>query len=259
MKPVGYLKKTQDGLEGERGMFYDYVLASNGLFIETEGKLVAARVPVALCEVRGLEPIEPKVVLRHGKIPRHLFDLALNTMLTTPDKERFVAVTYTDGYHISVPIQGTEKEQVGAGVDEGHGSGAGVAYLNPDSVLLEMHTHPKMPAQFSGTDNRDETGLRLYGVIGHYGPYREITPDMSPDEAAGWTQNNCPAVLFRAGVYGYFHEIAWSEVFDGDLGHEYLDIVALEGGVSRELLEEAYLDPGVPEALKEDIERELHR
>lgn len=31
MKPVGYLVKHPSHLEGERGMFYDYVLASNGL------------------------------------------------------------------------------------------------------------------------------------------------------------------------------------------------------------------------------------
>ena len=62
MNPVGYLIKRPDGLEGERGVYYDYVLASNGIFIEAEGKLIAARVPVAECEVRGLAPLEPKVV-----------------------------------------------------------------------------------------------------------------------------------------------------------------------------------------------------
>jgi len=258
MKPVGYLRKYQDRLDGERGMFYDYVLASNGLFIEAEGKLIAARVPVALCEVRGLAPLEPKVVLRYGKVPKYLFDLALNTMLTTPDKERYVAVTYTDGYHIKVPKQAADKEQVGEGIDDGHGSGAGVAYLNPDSVLLEMHTHPKMRAIFSPTDNRDEAGLKLYGVVGHCGTYHEITDDMSHDEAMGWLQNNTPAIRLRVGVYGYFYEVPWKDVFDGDLGPEMVDIGAEEIGISRELLEEAYLDPGVPEALKEDIKHELY-
>ena len=228
MIPVGYLRKYPDRLEGERGMCYDYVLASNGLFVEAEGNLMAARVPVARCEVRGLAPVQPKVVLRHGKIPKHLFDLALNSMLTTPDKERYVAVTFTDGYHLNVPKQAADREQVGEGIDDGHGSGAGVAYLNPDRVFLEMHTHPKMRAFFSPTDNQDEAGLKLYGVIGHCGTYHEITDDMSYDEQMGWLQNNTPAIRLRAGVYGYFGPIAWEEVFDGDLGSEMFDI-SLDG------------------------------
>ncbi|MCK4265911.1 MAG: hypothetical protein KAX31_01425, partial [Thermoplasmata archaeon] len=61
MNPAGYLVNRKDGLYGKRGMFYDYILAENGLFIETEGKLMAARVPVAECAVRGLAPLEPKI------------------------------------------------------------------------------------------------------------------------------------------------------------------------------------------------------
>jgi len=224
MRPVGYLKKQTDGLEGERGLYYDYVLASNGLFIEAEGKLIAARVPVAECEVRGLAPLEPRVALRYGRIPRHFFDLALNTMLTTPDKERYVAVTWNQGYHISVPEQAADKEQLGEGIGDGHGSGAGVAYLNPDSVLLDMHTHPKMRAGFSFTDNRDETGLKLYAVVGHVGHYREVTPDLDHETAMGYIQSNCPAIRLRVGVYGYFYQIAWADVFEGDLGSEMVDM-----------------------------------
>ena len=263
--PAGYLVNRKDGLYGERGMFYDYILASNGLFIEAEGKLMAARVPVAACEVRGLAPLEPKVVLRYGRIPQRFFDLALNTMLTTPDKERYVAVTWNNGYHINVPNQAAEKEQVGEDIDAGHGSGAGVAYLNPDSVLLDMHTHPKMRAAFSPTDNRDEAGLKLYGVVGHCGTYHEVTADMSYDEQIGWLQNNCPAIRLRAGVYGYFYEVPWKDVFDGDLGPEMIDIASEELGspeewacISHNLLLEAYRDPGVPNALKEDIAHELY-
>jgi len=224
MRPVGYLKKQTDGLEGERGLYYDYVLASNGLFIEAEGKLIAARVPVAECEVRGLAPVEPRVALRYGRIPRHFFDLALNTMLTTPDKERYVAVTWNEGYHISVPEQAANKEHLGEGIDDGHGSGAGVAYLNPDSVLLDMHTHPKMRAGFSFTDNRDETGLKLYAVVGHVGHYREVTPDLGHERAMDYIQSNCPAIRLRVGVYGYFYQIAWADVFEGDLGSEMVDM-----------------------------------
>jgi hypothetical protein len=259
MRPVGYLLKTQNGLEGERGACYDYVLASNGLFIETEGPLLAARIPVAECEVRGLAELEPKVVLRHGKIPKHIFDLALNSLLLYPENERYVGITWKDRYHVEVPNQAEVKEKVGVDLNAGHGSKAGVSYLNPDSVVLDMHTHPKMPARFSGTDNRDETGLKLYGVYGCYGYYHEVTDDMSHDEAMGWLQNNQAAIHLRVGVYGYFYPVAWKDVFDGDLGHEIGDLGEEEVGVSRELLEEALEEPGLTDELKEDIADELHR
>ena len=210
MNPVGYLIKRTDGLYGERGMFYDYILSSNGIWIEAEGPLMAARVPVALAEVRGLAPLEPKVVMRYGHIPQRFFDLALNTMLTTPDKERYAAVTFSGGYHIFVPPQ--------------EGSMGRVQYETGDHVLLDMHTHPKMPARFSSKDNEDETGLKLYAVIGTLGEYSQVKPEMTYDEQMACLQANCPAVSLRVGVYGYFHPIAWKDVFDGDLGPEMIDV-----------------------------------
>jgi len=223
-RPVGYLVNHSDGLQGVRGTFYDYVVAENGVFIEAEGPLLAARVPVSPGQIRGLAPVKPAVVLRNGKVPKHFFELALNTMLTTPDKERYVAVTWNEGYHITVPNQAPDTKHLDEGIGADQGSAAGVAYLRPDSVMLDMHTHPKMAARFSHTDNRDEAGMKLDGVIGHCGTYHEVTDDMSHDEQMGWLQNNCPAVRLRVGVYGYFYPIAWKDVFDGDLGPEMFDM-----------------------------------
>lgn len=183
MKPVGYLLKYKEGMEGERGMYYDYVLASNGLFIEAEGKLMAARVPVTLAQVRGLSPLETKVVLRYGKIPQRFFDLALSVMLADINKEHYVAITWKDGYHIHVPSQ--------------EASAARVEYSMTDSVILDLHSHPKMVAKFSPQDNQDETGLKLYGVVG------KLT--------------GTPKLRLRAGVYGYFYPICWSDIFEGTL------------------------------------------
>lgn len=223
MKMAGYLTNYPDRLEGERGVCYDYVLASNGLFIEAEGPLFAARVPVSLVEVRGLAPLEPKMVLRYGKVPKYLWDLALSTLFTTPDKEKYAAVTFSGGYHVTVPEQAAVKEQVGQGAAGGHGSGMAVSYLNPDKVLLDMHSHPKMRADFSGQDNRDETGLKLYAVVGLMGDYAPVPPDADYDTEMGYLMNNTPAVSLRVGVYGYFNPIAWKDVFEGELGNEILD------------------------------------
>lgn len=222
--PAGYLIRYSDGLRGERGLYFDYILSANGIWIEAEGALMAARVPVALAGVRGLGPLEPKAVLRYGRIPQRFFDLALSAFMVDINRERYVAVTWNDGYHLYVPEQ--------------EGESAGVEYQVGDSVMLDLHSHGHMGAWFSTKDNEDEKGLKLYGVVGKLG--------------------GTPVVRLRVGVYGYFHPIGWGDVFDGYLNGA-VESEEEKVGISQELLEEAYQDPGVSGALKEDIERELHR
>lgn len=183
MKPVGYLFNRREGLEGERGLYYDYILASNGLFIEAENKLVEARIPIAYCDIRGLEPLKMKFILTYGSIPQRFFDLSLDMFLADTTREHYVAVIGDAGYHFYIPIQ--ERE------------GGGVTYECGDKVVLELHSHGTMGAGFSGTDNKDEKGLRVYGVIGNL--------------------DKTPIVKLRLGVYGYYLPLAWKEVFDGSL------------------------------------------
>src|SRR3972149_4172962 len=184
MNMVGYLVNVPEGLSGEKGIYYSYILAANGIFIEASNPMLAARVPVAECEVRGLAPIKTKIALTYGSIPQHFFDLALDTFLAAPDRERYVAVTAAAGYHFYVPVQ-----------DE---SEASVVYEVGNSVVLDIHSHAHMPAFFSHqTDDKDETGLKLSAVVGRL--------------------NATPVVKLRVGVYGYFHSLAWRDVFDGSL------------------------------------------
>ncbi len=198
-KPVGYLMNHPGGISGERGLYYDYIFASNGIFIEAEGPLIAARIPVAECEIRGLAPIETKISLTYGSIPQRFFDLALNLFLADKSSEHYVAVTGAAGYHFYIPVQDK--------------SAGGVTYEVGASVVLEMHSHGHMGAWFSATDNVDETGLKLYGVVGKL--------------------NATPIVKLRIGVYGYFRELFWSEVFDGSLAgaleYEKEEVISEDG------------------------------
>jgi len=45
------------------------------------------------------------------------------------------------------------------------------------------------------TDNEDEQGFRIYGVIGN--------------------MTRRPQVRLRVGIYGYFYELDFEDVFDG--------------------------------------------
>jgi len=182
-RQVGYLINYPEGLTGERGIFYNYITGSNGVFIEAESPLVSARIPIADCEFRGLAPVEKKIGLLYGSIPQRFFDLTLDMFLTYPDTEQYVAVTASNGYHFYIPNQ--DRKEISVVYDVGR------------SVILEFHSHGHMEARFSGTDNKDETGLKFYGVIGKL--------------------KDIPIVKLRIGVYGYFHNLAWKDIFDGSL------------------------------------------
>jgi len=183
MKPVGYLFHRPEGLDGERGIYYNYVLASNGLFIEAENELISARIPIADCEVRGLAPLETKFILTYGSIPQRFFDLSLNMFLADTTREHYVAVVGDAGYHFYIPVQDKE--------------GGAVTYEFGDRVVLDLHSHPLMRAFFSTRDDEDEKGLKAYGVVGNLG--------------------GTPVVKLRLGVYGYYLPLSWRDVFDGCL------------------------------------------
>ena len=181
--PVGYLVNHPGGLAGVQGIGYDYVLGSGGLYVQSQGSHLTARVPVAPCTVRGLAPVAEKMELAHGPIPAGLFELGLRWFRDDPDTERFFAVRQ-DGraYRLVVPPQA--------------GTATSLAYVPPAGVVAEFHSHGGSRAFFSATDDRDEQGFRIYGVVG-----RLDDPE--------------PELSLRVGVYGHFAPLEWSQVFSG--------------------------------------------
>ena len=180
MKPAGYLINTRDGLAGEPGLFYDYVLAGNGLFVRGRSSLLEATVNIAPAEVRGLSPLEERVRLPKGKIPGNLYELTLSILLADRYRERYLAVTWEGEYRLRQPWQ--------------EGSSSGVCYQTLPNTVLDIHSHGPLEAFFSSTDNTDEQGLRLYMVIGRLDT---LTPE----------------VLMRVGAYGYFAPVEIDQIF----------------------------------------------
>ena len=182
---MGYLVNHPSGLSGFHGVGYDYVLGSGGLYVQSESAQLTARVLVAPCVVRGLAPVSEKLELAHGPIPAHVFELGLSWMLAAPDTERFFAVRWDgDAYRLVVPPQ--------------EGTGSSLSYQPPTGVAAEFHSHGGHRAFFSATDDGDEQGFRVYGVVG-----RLDTP--------------APELTLRLGIYGHFAPLHWSRVFHGPL------------------------------------------
>ncbi|MBA7685531.1 hypothetical protein ES703_93956 [subsurface metagenome] len=180
-KPVNYLTNSLTGLEGEPGIFYNYIMAANGLFIRAKNDHLAATVCIAPAEVRGLAPLEHSVQLLHGKIPMRFVNLALSVFCVKLDIEQYIAVIWQGDYSLRIPDQ-----------TQSPGS---VTYETLPDTVLDIHSHAgSMPACFSSQDNIDEQGFRIYAV-------------------AGDLQNLCPTVALRLGVYGYFLPLDNEEVF----------------------------------------------
>ena len=180
MKLVGYLINTERGLEGNPGLFYNYILARNGLFVRAESPLIGATICIARAEIRGLSHLREEVELKKGKIPRRLFELALSALSAEQHREKYLAVTWEGEYRLRVPRQ--------------VGDAGGVQYEVLPNTVLDIHSHGTMSAFFSSTDDRDEQGLKLYMVVG--GLNRLV-----------------PEVKLRAGVYGYFAPVRLEEIF----------------------------------------------
>ncbi len=180
---MGYLVNRPAGLAGSQGVGYDYVLGAGGLYVQSESVHLTARALVAPAQVRGLAPVSEKVELAHGPIPAHVFELGLGWMLAAPDTERFFAVGWDgDAYRLVVPPQA--------------GTGSSLTYRPPAGVVAEFHSHGRHRAFFSATDDKDEQGFRIYGVVGRL--------DM-PE----------PELTLRLGIYGHFAPLDWRQVFDG--------------------------------------------
>lgn len=181
MKPVGYLLNKKQGLEGEPGLFYDYILAENGLFIRAHNPLIKATVCISRVEIRGLSPLEVQIGLVHSKIPRHLYDLSLSVLMAGSDREQYLAITWEDEYRLRMPQQ--------------ERNGASVKFESLPSSVMDIHSHGCMAAFFSSTDDNDEKGLRIYMVVGRL-------------------DTLLPEVKLRLGVYGYFVPLAVENAFD---------------------------------------------
>ncbi len=158
---AGYLVHHPEGLRGEPGLAYDYILASNGLFVRGEklgpgGRpLLRATVQVAEASVRELAPLEPRLELPQGKAPELCWHTFLAVAAQRVPSEVYGAVCWRDGaYHLVVPEQ--------------EAGGAHVEYATVPNTVVDMHSHGQLGASFSFVDNQDDTGFRVSIVAGRF-------------------------------------------------------------------------------------------
>jgi len=188
---VGYLH-ARDGVPPRVGRSWDIITAGDGVWLAADNPLLSVRVPVAPCRIAGLAPLGPACVLHRGRVPQDCWDeaVALFRWHAARGDEYLVLVLLDPSgtYRLVAPHQSATPTRVEYAIPEGLGL-----------PLLHLHSHHAMRAYFSGTDDADERGLALYGVVGRL--------DMAT-----------PEVALRAGAYGHWLPLPWSQVFGGECG-----------------------------------------
>jgi PRTRC genetic system protein A len=175
---------------------YEYVVAANGIFVRAERAGLKVLIPVVLSleTIRGLVEIEPFVEVA-AKVPAPILDEIFARSLAAAPQEilfyllpgsapnppwRLITPEQAQSLTRVRPVQAVSAESAGA--------------------LIEVHSHHYMRPAFSSIDDEDETGFRLYAVLGDL-PHR-------------------PAIRMRVGVYGHFWEIPADCAFDLPAGIE---------------------------------------
>lgn len=124
------------------------------------------------------------------KIPVEIFEEILSFFRKKPQQEAAVQIFYdvkTRKYELYYPKQKVSRTSV---------------YFERNFILeqekalvMDAHSHGRLPAFFSSTDDYDEKGTRLFLVIGKVG-------------------SDSPECILRAGIAGFYKYLHLSDIFD---------------------------------------------
>ncbi len=140
------------------GLLYKYLYGANGIFLAAENEIFKTTIPISTIKnpnqyIRGLELIQPVIKLPKRVPSSLLASMVFHSRLACPNEILFYLSYALNEWVLITPDQKT-----------------GQSYAQPISNSLyfpiEVHSHNTMPAIFSSTDNADENGLRIYGVLG---------------------------------------------------------------------------------------------
>ena len=164
---------------------YEFVIASNGVFVQARRSGLEAMIPISTCEIRGLQPVEPYVRLEAGKIPLICTQAILAEFQSDLPNESLVWVRMEDKkWKVIKPSQIADENSVHP---EDPFDSAGAA------ALMDVHSHDTMEPFFSADDDKDETGFRVFAVFGQL--------------------DTQPCVMARVGIYGYYWRLDAGDVF----------------------------------------------
>lgn len=207
MNLIGHVLNKQSVVHtpGVEGGLYDYVIARDGIYIHSKREHLEVNFPVIKCEINGLLPSWPVFKFDLPKVPAAHVAYILRHSAAAAEKSLEILFyphhsalnPFDDGWLVDIPPQAQTSASCRP-LDDGEGS----AY---QKAIIEIHSHHRMAAKFSkDADDLDETGFRLYGVVGRI--------------------PSAPEIRMRVGVFGHFWEIPASWVLE--LPEDLVDCVA---------------------------------
>jgi hypothetical protein len=166
-----------DGPPAPCGLVADIVLDGGGLYLAASTEHLTVRVRLARADIPNLLVITMGVTLHRGPVHGDLWEaivararaampneVLLAVIAREPrDGETFVA---SAGPYVLVEPQ---LDEAGTGAwQPQQASGCSVRATPIADAIVEVHSHHAMGAYSSATDDRDETGRRVYGVLGRW-------------------------------------------------------------------------------------------
>ena len=181
--------------------FYQYIIAQNGVFVRAENAFVSACLPVtrlkeATAPIRGLQPLTQWVQLKIPQIPLTLLEAAIADAQVSAGNGRLdETLSYVVWANGRVGELTSSRYRLIKPNDQKASPNFVVSEMveTAETVVMDIHSHGEAPPYFSPTDDRDETRLRFYGVIGNL--------------------RTTPQWRFRLGIYGQWLEMDRDALF----------------------------------------------
>lgn len=184
-KLVQHLIVNMDGSLPEiPNCLYAYIIAGNGVFIYARRPGLDVLIPVSTCKIARLPQLTPQVNIPQRVSAFLMADVLYVSQQVFPSEALFW-FNWVGGWSIHIPAQQATKASV---VPFDRHDEAGT------SALIDLHSHACFSPFFSPTDDKDETGFRIYAVIGNF--------------------DKVPTMSVRVGVYSHYFNIPASTVFD---------------------------------------------
>lgn len=183
------------------GQLYDYLFTADAIYLRALRPGLSVLLKIHNCEIRGLAKIAnclpyKKVYPIEFTLPRipssYLQKILERSIDACVDNGTLIEALFhliwneeAKRWQLDKPAQ-----EANAGSVRPLHDGAGSGY---ERAIIELHSHHQMTAFFSGTDDADEQGFRIYAVIG------EIFSE--------------PKIRVRVGCFGHFEEIPADTIF----------------------------------------------
>jgi len=161
---------------------YEYIFHRRGIMLRATNEYYDIRLPLVNVCIRGLPLVKPRCKIR--PLPGAFLQEILDHSRQHAGREVVYYLIRSGGKLIlKVGKYGTV------------GAIEGIVDPAPASqILAQIHSHGRLGAFFSPTDNANETEFRIFGVVAKVDSY-------------------LPEVIFRLGVYGHHFTLNMQSVF----------------------------------------------